>query len=80
MAAWGAWFETLGSAVVEPGNPFGPSITVGADGATTEGGTSGLTGYTIVTADNLELAGKMAAGSPIFDNGGGVDVYEAVDM
>ena len=25
MQAWGAWFGTLGSAVVEMGSPFGPS-------------------------------------------------------
>ena len=80
MAAWTAWFEEMGSAVAEPGNPFGPSLTVNADGTTSEGGTSGLSGYTVVTADSLEQAGKMAAGSPIFTDGGGLDVYEAVDM
>ena len=80
MAAWTAWFEELGSAIVEPGNPFGPSLTVNADGSTSEGGTSGLSGYTVVNADSLEQAGKMAAASPIFNDGGGLDVYEAVDM
>lgn len=80
MAAWTAWFEELGSAIVEPGNPFGPSLTVNADGSASEGGTSGLSGYTVVNADSLEQAGKMAAASPIFNDGGGLDVYEAVDM
>ncbi len=23
MAAWGAWYEKLGAAVIDPGNPFG---------------------------------------------------------
>lgn len=80
MAAWGAWFETLGSAIVEPGNAFGRSLTVAADDTTSEGAPSGLTGYTVISADSLELAGKLAAGSPIFENGGNVDVYETVDM
>ena len=33
MAAWGSWFQTLGSAVVDAGNPFGPSIAVNGGGA-----------------------------------------------
>lgn len=77
MAEWTAWFETLGTAVREMGNPFGASVTVDADGRTTEGAISGLSGYTVVNADSLELAAKLASGSPIFGNGGGVDVYEA---
>ena len=31
MAAWGAWFEGLGDAVKDGGNPFGPSATIAAD-------------------------------------------------
>ena len=80
MAVWGAWFESLGSSVVLPGNPFGQSVAVKADGSTSEGGKASLTGYTVISADSLELAGKAAAGCPIFDNGGDVDVYETIDM
>lgn len=79
MAAWTAWYGELGSSVVDGGNPFGPSLNV-ERGSTSEGGSSALTGYTIVSADSLELAGKLAAGCPILDGGGAVEVYEAVDM
>ena len=34
MQAWMGWFATLGSAVVEAGNPFGASTAVQADGST----------------------------------------------
>ena len=34
MKAWGDWFGTLGSAVVEIGNPFGASTAVNSDGST----------------------------------------------
>ncbi len=30
MAAWGQWFGTLGSAIVDAGNPFGPSASASA--------------------------------------------------
>ena len=31
MDAWGAWFGTLGRAVIDGGNPVGPSSTVKPD-------------------------------------------------
>ncbi len=75
MAAWGAWFESLGDAIVDPGAPFGASAAVGGGQAQT-----GITGYSILQADDLDAAVKMGGGSPILANGGSVDVYEALDM
>ncbi len=77
MAAWGAWFEGLGSAVVDGGNPFGASATLtsaGSDGA----GRSGLTGYSILSADSLDAATAAAGGCPVLGSGGTVEVYEVV--
>ena len=79
MKAWGEWFGTLGSAVVEMGNPFGPSTAVQADGSSGTA-TAGLSGYSAVEADSLELAAKLAGGCPILANGGSVEVYEAIEM
>jgi len=31
MAAWGAWFESLGAAVIDGGNPTGQSKTITPD-------------------------------------------------
>ena len=53
MAAWTGWFSQLGAAVVDPGNPFGPSKSVSVDGAVGDGGAAGLSGYSIVSADDL---------------------------
>ena len=79
MQAWGQWFGTLGDAVVEGGAPFGPSTAVHADGST--GATSaGLSGYSVIQADSLELAAKLAGGCPVLDNGGIVEVYESIPM
>jgi len=76
MARWGEWYNELGQNVVDGGNPFGPSKTVASDGSTSDGGASGLTGYTIVSADSLGEAADMAKGCPILDAGGEVEVYE----
>jgi hypothetical protein len=61
--------------VVDGGNPFGASASVGGGEAA-----SGLTGYSILEADSLEAATDLAAGCPVLSSGGSVDVYEAIPM
>ncbi len=80
MAAWGAWYEGLGAAIVDGGNPFGPSMSVASDGSASEGGSSGLTGYSILTADSLAAAADMAKGCPVLASGGSVEVYETFEV
>jgi hypothetical protein len=79
MKAWIDWFGTLGNAVVEAGNPFGASAAVQADGSPGPA-TAGLTGYSVLQADDLELATKLAGGCPILAGGGTVEVYETIAM
>src|SRR5262245_61683046 len=74
MDAWTAWFTGLGDSVVDMGNPFGASTSVGGDSA------SGLTGYSIISADSLEDAAAKAGGCPILADGGSIDVYETIEM
>jgi hypothetical protein len=79
MAAWGGWFQTLGSAVVDAGNPFGASTAVG--GAAGNGAApSGLTGYSVLSADSLAAAGELAKGCPVLASGGSVEVYETIEI
>ena len=47
MAAWGAWFGQLGGAIVDAGNPFAGSASVGSDGTVSDGAGSGLSGYSV---------------------------------
>ena len=46
--------------MVDGGNPFGPAATVASDGSATGGGASGLTGYSVVTAESLDAATEIA--------------------
>lgn len=75
MAAWGAWFGSLGAAVVDGGAPFGASAAVGGGGSRT-----GLTGYSVLEAADLDAAVGLAGGCPIIADGGTVDVYETIDV
>ena len=79
IKAWMGWFGTLGDAVVDGGAPFGASTAVTAGGARGST-TTALGGYSVIRADDLELAAKLAEGCPVFAAGGSVEVYEALAM
>jgi hypothetical protein len=81
MAAFGAWMENVGTALIDVGSPFGTSVSVRDDG--TEGTAGDLTGYTIVEADDLSAAKALTDGLPfLFDSDGkfAVDIFELLPM
>ncbi|MDH3680081.1 MAG: hypothetical protein OEV40_09065 [Acidimicrobiia bacterium] len=80
MGAWGTWFEGMGEAVVDGGNPFGDSTTVSPDGSTSSGRSIDVSGYSILNADSLEAAVDLAKGCPVLEGGGTVQVSEALEM
>ncbi len=80
MAKWTAWLENLGAAVVDGGNPVGKSKTVFADKVADDGGANPTSGYSLVNAASIDGAVEMAKGCPILENGGNVEVAEAMEM
>lgn len=81
MAAWGAWFGSLGDVVIDGGNPTGQSKTVGANGSVSNGGGANpLSGYSLINAATIDEAVAHAKGCPILKVGGSVEVAEAIDM
>jgi hypothetical protein len=82
MAAWGSWFEELGDALVDMGNPFGPLKAVTADGMHDKVDGKRVSGYSIVNAKDHDAAAKLAKGCPMlsYSSIGVVEVYEALPM
>jgi hypothetical protein len=81
MEAWTGWFAELGPAVLDGGNPIGQARTVGPGGAVSDGGGPGaVSGYSLIEADDIDGAAKLAAGCPILDAGGSVQVAETIEM
>jgi hypothetical protein len=81
MEAWNAWYNELGEAVVDPGNPVGQAATVAPDGSVSAGGgTNPISGYTIIAANSLDAAVKMAAGCPVRLAGGTIEVAETFNV
>lgn len=80
MAAWGKWMEDNKKALVDPGNPVGMSKTVSSSGVSNNGGANPLSGYTVVTAKNIDAACEIAKSNPILADGGSVEVAEIHKM
>jgi hypothetical protein len=80
MEEWMGWFGSLGESVVDGGAPFGPSASVASDGSASDGGASGLTGYSILSADSLADAQTKTKGCPVLGSGGSIEVYEALPI
>ena len=78
---WGKWFGSMGSAVVDGGNPVGMSSTVNGDGSVTNnGGANPASGYSLIEAADLDDAISKAKGCPILQADGSVELAEAFDM
>lgn len=81
MDAWGAWFGSLGAAVIDGGNPVGKSSTVRSDGSLVDGGGANpASGYSLIEASSLEDARRKAAGCPLLKAGGTIEIAQAMDM
>jgi len=76
-ASWKHWFQELGAAVVDMGNPFGSCKTVAADGSVSDGGSLKLTGYSILEAESLDAAVEMVKKCPGLTSAK-IEVYEAI--
>ena len=80
MDAWGAWLGGLGAAVIDGGNPVGPTKTVAPDGSVSDTGEGAATGYGLFEASSMEDAIEKAKGCPIREANGSIEVCEAFDM
>jgi hypothetical protein len=81
MAAWGKWFGSMGSAVIDGGNPVGKSSTVTSNGSVvSNGGANPASGYSLIEAPSLDDALAKAKKCPILAAGGSVEVAQAMDM
>lgn len=80
-AAWGAWMDKVGAAMVDGGAPFGERASLVDDGS--EGSATELQGYTIVEAADLDAAKALAEGHPFLSEGNGrfaLEIFELVPM
>ena len=82
IKAWTAWYNSLGSAVVDPGNPFTPAAkSIASNGTMGAVPAIGMaSGYTIVQAESLDAAADMAKSCPVLQGGGQISVFETFNI
>jgi len=81
MDEWGQWFGSMGSAVIDGGNPVGKSTTVNSNGSVVnDGGSNPASGYSLIEALDIDDALVKAKACPILVAGGSIEVSEAIDM
>ena len=74
-SAWMQWFQEIGPSINDFGHRVGNGRTLGVAG----GRPDVLSGYIVVSAENLDDAEHLASGCPGIAHGGGVDVAEVVE-
>jgi hypothetical protein len=81
MAAWGNWFQQLGPAIVDPGNPIARTSLVTSDGTPQRGsGGDPVSGYSLIEAESIDAAAELARGCPVLQSGGTVEVGETMNV
>jgi hypothetical protein len=76
--AWGKWFASIGSRIVDSGSPLGAGREVTKNGTRELPlGADSITGYTIINAENLDDAEQVAKTCPIITS---MRIYEARSM
>ena len=78
MEAWSKWFESIGEKIVDPGSPLGNGREISRSGTKElPMGSDSLTGYTVINAESIEEAEKIAKTCPMITS---IQVYEAMSM
>ncbi len=82
MQVWTDWFTDLGSAVADPGNPFGPVAKKISNNGVVGDNPVGVmfTGYSIISADSFDQAVKIAQSCPGLHDGTEVSVFEIMEV
>lgn len=74
------WLASLGDSVVSPMLPLKDTCTVSADGKIREGGSSAMSGFSIIQADSIKAALVIAQACPFLEIGGSLEVSELMQM
>ena len=80
MAKYKQWLASMGDNAVSPANPLKNTSTISPDGTVTAGGTTAMSGYTIIKADSMDAALAIAKACPFLDVGGSLEVSELIQM
>ena len=73
------WLSSLGDTVVIPTIPLMNTTTVSPDGSVAEGGSSSMSGFSIIQADSMAAAVAIAQNCPFLEIEGSLEVSEMME-
>jgi hypothetical protein len=80
MKKWKQWVDDLAEAMVNPGTPVGKTVAVRAAGVSPDDVENAMSGYSIISADDMDAALKIVCSCPFLATGGTVQVSPLMKM
>lgn len=81
MKAWTDWMGSLGKALLDAGNPTTVAKTIAPNGNISDGGGANpVTGWSVIEADSMDHAVKLAKGCPHLKSNGSIEVSEIMTL
>lgn len=80
FAKYMQWLSSLGESVVIPTIPLKNTNTVSPDGTIREGGSSAMSGFSIIKAESMDAALSIAQDCPFLEIDGSLEVSEMMEM
>jgi len=80
FAKYQQWLVSLGDAVVSPAIPFKDTHTVHPDSTVEPGTTSAMSGMSIINAESMDAAIKIAQSCPFLEINGTLEISEMIEM
>lgn len=74
------WLSSLGDSVIIPTIPLKDTNTVSPDGTVREGGSSAMSGFSIIQAESIKAALAIAQTCPFLEIGGSLEVSEMLEI
>ena len=80
FARYRQWLSSLGDSAISPANPLTNTQTVNPDSSVTAGGSTAMSGFTILEAESMDAALVAARSCPFLEIGGSLEVSELMQM
>jgi len=80
MTQYKAWLQQFGSRLISPSNPFKKTHTISSDGNVLRGSETGMSGFTIIEADDINQAIIDAQACPFLAIDGTLEVSQLIDI
>ncbi len=80
MKQWEIWFGQLGMNLVDGGNPFTQTTkTIDSSGKVGDGVSVMASGYSVIKANSMDEAVKLAQSCPVLKSGARISVFETIN-